>query len=233
MESALSTLSDEIPPSPNPVPHHLQSRYVAQRILRAREQIAAAQQDAELGELLESHGYASAQLVEGMALQIAAQNAYTARQNAIGAYNQARRTRSLEARRVWQTYMRFRLIARGLFLDADTRVALGVSHKLPRDAEAWLTHAQASYTTALNTPAYLEVLEEHGYPTAILQTNLQDIENIVALSNEVRMQRAQAVRATENRTLAHTALEVWLTRMRAVAQYATHARPDLWRKLNA
>lgn len=232
MESTLSTQSNETTASPRSPARSIQSRLVAQRIITAREQITAVQHDAELSALLETYGYTSAQLVEGMVLQTAAQNAYNARQTAIGAFQQARLSLITQTRKTLQSYHRFRRIARGLLSQAEARVALGVKGKVPRERETWLAHAQASYTTALNTPAYLDVFEAHGYTATVLQANLAEVANVVALMNQVRAQRAHAVQATETRTGALVALDVWLARFLAVTEYATHARPDLWRKVN-
>lgn len=87
--------------------------------------------------------------------------------------------------------------------------------------------ARAAYQTAVNTPAYLNVLATHGYA---LETLEQAIATLDDLSNALTARAdayAAAHRAMEARSAALRALNGWTTKVRAIARVAMRDRPDL------
>ena len=98
---------------------------------------------------------------------------------------------------------------------------------MPREIEPFLAQAQATYTTALETPEYLSALAAHGYPASELEANLAQLQTLVSAISALGAASAAAKLATAQRENAVNDLETWLRRFRAVARYALRDQPEL------
>jgi len=79
-------MSTEPVPTPKPAPRKAeQDRQIADLITLAREKLETARDDAEIAPLIAAKGHTAQKLKEGLAVQQAAQDAFTARQTAVAA----------------------------------------------------------------------------------------------------------------------------------------------------
>lgn len=209
------------------LPRALQSRAMAEHIVRVREHIMHAQNDAELSALLLARGLDSAQLAQGLELQSAAATAYDARQQLMGAQQAAYLALAEATRQARQDFYEFRALARLALKDSAARTALGLAGSQPDDMEQFMAQARATYTAVLETPTYLDALTDYAFPQTRLETLLDELDALYGLIASANQAKSQALRATQTRNTAVAALDEWYLRFKAIVRYATRARPEL------
>jgi hypothetical protein len=167
-----------------------------------------------------------------MALQSAAQAAFTDRQQAFAGQKQAAADLAEADQAARGAYAAFRTTGRSLFIAAADRTALGLAGQVPDDTEKFVTAARAGYSAALETPAYLNELAQYGSPQATLQAGLVLLDALDATRAAHERAKAAAIRAPQQRDAAAANLDAWLRQFRGIAKVATRGRPDLARKLD-
>jgi hypothetical protein len=227
-------MSNETPPTPpakKSRPRSDQDQIIANRITAAREQILLAQGDAEIMTLVAPRGYDQDKLSEGLSLQQAAQQAFSARQEALGAQKQANENFANALVAARQTYTDFREIARSFLTDSTARTALGLNERIPADIQKLTTVARTAYTATLNNSIYLAALSPYGYSQSSLQIILTDLDGLISQNNAQASAQASAARATQQRDEADAVLILWLKQFKTVAKIALRSRSDLIQKL--
>lgn len=197
-----------------------QSRVTIETILATPEILA----------LLAPRSYDAAKLSAGLALQTAAQNAFTLRQTAIGdetKANQAVATARLAAR---AAYDDFRETVRAAYKGRSERQALGVVGALPPDTEKLLTQARASYAAAAQAP-YGAALSPLGYDAAGLAAARATADALQTARAAQERAQGAAVAATDARNAAVKALREWMQVLQRLAKVALRTRPDLLGRL--
>jgi hypothetical protein len=204
-----------------------QDQRIADRIAAVRQMLTLAQSDQELAALLAGRGYDAARLAEGLALQDAAQAAFTGRQRA--AAEQTAATAALVAAdaAARRAYNDFRITARAVFPAPAASQALGLAGAASEDLQKFLTAARTSYDVALNTAAYLTELARFGYAQAALEAARGLLDALAAADAAQEAAKAAALQATRQRDAAVADLDAWLRRFRTVAKIAVRGRPDL------
>jgi hypothetical protein len=222
-------MTDEPTPTPTPKPappRAEQDQKIANLITETKQMIGIAQDDTALSALLAARGYDAATLAEGLALQQAAQDAFTTRQAARAAQKQAaaNATKAEDAAR--QAYADFRQTARVLFAVPADQAALGLTGNAPKDAQKFITLARASYAAAQSAP-YAALLSRHGISG-------QAVAALDAFSKAGEAQSAAAaaaVKATADRDAAAKALKQWSKQFKSIAAIALRAQPAQAKKL--
>ncbi|MGC1376743.1 MAG: hypothetical protein WA821_10980 [Anaerolineales bacterium] len=219
------------PPAPTPTPKRAapraeQDQEIANMITETRQMIGVAQDDAELAALLATRGYDADTLAEGLSLQQAAQDAFTARQAASAAQKQAIANATEAEAAARQAYTDFRQTARALFAASAERAALGLTGDVPRDAQKFITLARASYAAAQSAP-YAAALSKYGFSG-------QAVAALDAFSKAGEAQNAAAaaaVKATADRDATAKALKQWSKQFKSIAAVALRAQPTQAKKL--
>jgi hypothetical protein len=208
-----------------------QDQKIANDITEIGERIGSATRDPEVAALLAERGYDPDAFAAGQALQETAQAAFTARQTALGAQHQA--SAALDGARMTalQTYNDFRETARAVFTSTADRSTLSLNGRVPKDAQAFITLARASYTGAQSVP-YQATLAKYGYPAAALATALATLNAYSAAHQASTSAAADATQAIVLRDAAYKNLVQWDKQFRAIAKVAARTRSDLARKLN-
>ena len=226
-------LDQPAPPEPKPVvPRSPQDQKMADRIADARETILIVQADPELAERLSLRGFDAARLTAGLDLQLAAQTAFTNRQTAMGEEDAANAAFAATRTKCRQDYTDFRTTSRKAFKkDPAAQTALGVTGRIPGDAQQLVTTARASYNAALTAPAYLSELALEGYPPAALEALIAGLDALQAANTRQETAHAAAVRATALRDDADQSLADWRSRFNTAAAVAARDRTALAAKL--
>jgi hypothetical protein len=208
-----------------------QDQVMADRITATLEIIHIVQQDSELAGLLAPRGYDAAKLAQGLTKQQAAQSAFAARQQAMSAQKDGTNKVTELAATAQQAYSDFRETARGIFKDPVALAAVGVTGKLARDREKFITQAKASYEGALANPGYLSELARFGFPEPAVRSAQATLDALVDAEAAQEAGKASATRATKARDEAVEEMDGWMSQFRAIARVATRSRPDLAKKL--
>lgn len=217
---ASATLNPETPAAPA-TSRAVQSRSKAERLTATLETLRAVTNDSATLARLAAHGYDNTALAQGMARYLAAQNAYNARQQAMGAKQTLFAEWTQAFARVRADYINFCVLARALFKNNPAaRTALGIKGKLPRDFEQFIAHAQATYAAALATPEYLAVLSGRGFTADALEANAAALTAVVDTFTAWRAAYTAAARATAQRNAALYEMENWMQEFRAVLRFA-------------
>jgi hypothetical protein len=225
-------------PSTNPLPsaprrdspRAEQDQRIANDITEISERMGSATRDPEIAALLAERGYDAATFTAGQSLQAAAQAAFTARQTALGAQRQAGAALDGARMTALQTFNDFRDTARAVFTSTADRSALSLNGRVPRDAQAFITLARASYTGAQNDP-YQTALAKYGYPAAALATALATLDAYSVANDASNSAAANAAQATALRDAAYKNLTQWDKQFKAIAKVAARTRSDLTKKL--
>jgi hypothetical protein len=219
------------PPAPKtPSRRADQDQVIANLITETRQMIEIARDDPAIAPVLAGRGYDAAALAAGLALQQAAQDAYTARQIAMAAQQQAAATAADALAAARAAYTDFRETARSTFSDPNVRTALKVTGVIPEDLQKFLTAARASYTAAQSAP-YQATLATYGFPAETLASAVAALD---ALSEAYKSQKAigkDAVQATSDRDAAVKALNQWAKQFKGIASVALRAQPIQAKKL--
>lgn len=173
--------------------------------------------------------YSEAEVQAGLALQVAAQNAFTDRQNAQGTASARRRARDLVLTKVTDEFRAFRTTVRST-LPASALTPLGASGRLPVDLQKLITLVRSAYETA-RTPAYLPALEQRKITGPILAARMVDAENLERLDGQFKAADKTATAATRVRDEAGDALRTWVSKFRKQVRSDLRRHPDLFAKL--
>lgn len=224
--------TDLLPPAPGRGgPRAEQDQKIANDITEIGERMESAKNDTEIAALLAGRGYDTAAFTQGQTLQEAAQSAFTARQTARGAQRQASAALDGARTTALQTYNDFRETARAVFTSTADRSTLSLNGRVPKDAQAFITLARASYAGAQNDP-YKTTLAKYGYPAAAIITALATLDAYSAANEASTSVAAAATQATALRDAAYKNLVQWDKQFRAIAKVAARTRSDLAKKLN-
>jgi hypothetical protein len=217
--------------TPKPTPHKAeQDQQMANYITEALQRLEVARDDAEIAPLIAARGYNTTRLAEGLAVQKAAQDAFTARQTAMAAQSQAVAACDGAELTARSTYADYRTIAGGVFTVPADRAAVGLKGAVPDDMQKFITLAHSSYDNAKNEP-YQTALAVYGYAPATLDAALATLDVFTTAIEAQASAVGAAVRSTAARNEAVKALKVWMRMFDKVASVALKNRPDLLKKL--
>jgi hypothetical protein len=194
-----------------------QDKLIANRVSAIDQILNSLQSNPEIMLILSECGYPD--LNEGMGLQEIAMTAYIARQEAAGQQigatlgvrgaNQAARS----------AYGDFRQMARIVFKDDATRLALNLNGRVFADRARFLHQARAGYEAAL-TPEYAPALAKRGYARPVIEAGLALLDTLVAAEDAQTAAKAAALDATARRTAAMQRLNAWYGEFHAIAKIA-------------
>ncbi|WP_309709895.1 hypothetical protein [Armatimonas sp.] len=207
-----------------------QDQRIQNDITEAAVMLQNIESDTELKTLLNAAGIDDDECDTGKARQVASQEGYNARQDAIGAEESATNT----LKTLWPTVeaeaVDIREVLRARFTGSGDRRALGIMGNLPQDRQKAITVMRATYTECKKAQ-YQTILGKSGYDPAALDTRLDhltDAENTIAAA---RKATADAKRATEQRNSAIKELRQWVSMVKRIAKRSLRTRPDLLDKL--
>lgn len=224
-------MADQPVPTPKPpIRRADQDQAVANLITQAQQMIQTAQDDAEIAPLLAARGYNTQKLAQGLALQEAAQIAFTARQTALAAQKQAAAAAAGAETTARETYVDFRETARAVLASSAERTALGLLGKVPADTQKFITLARASYATAQTAP-YQAALATYGFPSATIAAALATLDAFSAARQAHQSALGAATQATAARDAAVKELGAWVKQFGKIAAVALRAQPGLAKKL--
>jgi hypothetical protein len=165
----------------------------------------------------------------GKAAQLAAQDSFTERQNALG----AEQTAYTALQTLWPTVIKeagdFREIARARIPEIGLRKALGLVGNFPQDRQRVLTLLRATYTEA-QKPEYQDIFGS-AFSIIFLTERLERLQAAEDAIVEARNATNTAKRATEQRNEAVKSLKLWTSMVKKIARRALRDRPDLLGKL--
>ena len=228
-------MPDTTPPPPKPKPSRAaQDQRLANDIAAARVLLETARIDAEIAPLLAARGYDAAKLAQGLAAQQAAQDAYTARQTALGLLGNGATNADAAQTTARQNYADFRETGRAVAAvssnAAAARATLGLNGKVQADAQKFITQARASYAAARQAP-HAAQFATYGYPEAILAALESALDALEQAQRAHTAADSGAQDATRRRDAAFKALSEWLAPFKRIAKVALRARPDLLARL--
>lgn len=207
-----------------------QDQQIANDIGVALELLETAQSDAEIRPLMEERGYDAEALGIGVALQLAAQKAFSARQEAMAKSEEAGAAFDGVEAAARQAYADFRETARVKFSAATERAGLGLNGAVPRDLQKFITTATTSYEAA-QRPAYAAVLAKAGFKPATAAAELAALKRLSELQTKFTAAAGNAKSATTARDVAHVKLAKWMREYRRLAKLALRGKPGLLAKL--
>lgn len=213
--------------APRARPHRLQAIRTAQRLAAIETVLQNVTANAELAAALEARGYDATRMAQGHALRTAAQNAFVARQQAIGVQREAAAQLASVHMAARRTFVDFRITARSLLMSPADRARLDLDAMIPVDADAFLSVARSSYLNALGIPTLAAQLSAYGYTAEKLQAALAQLDTVATALHQADLARSQAQQATLARKFAERELGSWLNRFLISARLVTRNRPDL------
>lgn len=207
-----------------------QDRLIAQEIETALQEILAVQAEPQLIRRLADYGFTAAHLDEGLALQAAAQAAYTERQQAQGAQREAYACLDSCRQTAMRLYTNFRQQARTVCTSQADRTSLTLFGTAPKNTRRFLTQARTAYATA-GQPEFAAPLASAGFGRAQLaaaEASLEALETAIHAANAASQ---RAVQSTASRDTAAIVLRSWIQRLctlKRVAQsdYALRSRAN-------
>lgn len=228
-ESARSGAESTTSKKKRPTPAE-QDRELANFISQSRVTIETILSTPEILTLLSARGYDATKLSDGLALQSAAQESFTARQTAIGEETKANAAVATARTKARSAYHDFRETVRAAFRGEAERKALGVVGTIPPDTEKLLTHAKASYSAAGQAP-YSSVLGGLGYGESGLSVAKTTADTLQSARATQESARTSAIAATTKRNAHATSLRLWMQDLHRISKVALRARPDLLGRL--
>lgn len=224
-------MSDQPAPAPKPAPRRAeQDQATANLITATRQMIESARDDAAIAATLAGRGYDADKFSEGLALQQAAQDAFTIRQTAMAAQKQAAATLDGAEATAREMYLDFRETVRAVMTASADRTALGLTGKIPEDLQKFITTARASYTAAQSGP-YAATLATYGFPAAAIAAAVAALDALSTADQAQTAAIAAAVQATANRDAAVKAVDQWSRQFKRIAAVALRAQPAQAKKL--
>jgi hypothetical protein len=200
--------------------HHkneTQDKKLSNRITAIKQVIDGIQSNSEIMLILMQHGYPN--LDEGIALQDAAFSAYVARQQALAEQLGATIGAGQANGAAREAYGDFRKMARIVFKDDATRLALNLNGRVSADRARFMRVARAGYDAAL-TDTYGPALAQRGFPRPVIEAGSALLDALTAAEEAQTAARAAALQATANRTAAMRCLDDWFIQFRDIAKIA-------------
>ncbi len=209
-----------------------QDQQMANDITAADELLTVAKTDAEIGPLMAAKGYDATELADGVALQTAAQGAYSDRQKAIAELDFSSKAFGDAEVIARKSYADFRETARVKFSSDADQAALGLNGAVPKDLQKFITTANASYVGA-QAVAYGPVLTKAGYAPAALVAALLALKALATLHTNFTTTDGNATKATDTRDTAYKKMAKWVGDYRRLGKIALRAKPGLLSKIGA
>ncbi len=116
-------------------------------------------------------------------------------------------------------YGDFRKLARIVFKDNATRLALNLNGRVFADRARFLHQARAGYEAAL-TPDYAPSLAKRGCARTDIEAGMALLDALVAAEDAQTAAKAAALDATARRTAAMQRLNAWFGEFHAIAKLA-------------
>jgi len=204
---------------------------VTNDINEAKAFLSVIDADPELAATLGTRGIDSAERAIGNGLVTAANNAYIARQSALGAETSAFAQVMVAEEPVLKNYADFRVLCRSRISDRGVQQALGLTGKVPTDRNSRLQVIRAAYTEA-QKPMHQALMTKLGYTHEELTRLLAEVATLEAAADTARIAMGDALMATQERNKAMKALRAWMKSARATAKRVLANRPDLATKLS-
>ena len=227
-DAAVTFTADEVIGTPaKKRVRYFQKFPAGERIIMARELLTTVQNNAELTAWFAAHGYDAGRLAEGVALQAAAEAAHLVRPQLQSSQLSATDNLSVAAQRVRRAFFDLRLVGRTHFKDAPARQALSLNTPRPRNLEAVILNARATYTAALEMPEYAAALEAYQYTPERLQSLLAEAEALYTLIAQANETRGASQRATRERVQTIAALDSWMSGFRIAARIIAREHREL------
>ena len=194
-----------------------QDQQLVNRITIIKDILNGLQHNPDIMLILSEWGYPD--LNEGLALQECAFMAYAARQSAIA--DQLNATEAIQDvnKAARSGYGDFRKLARIVFKDNATRLALNLNGRVFADRARFLHQARAGYEAAL-TPDYAPALAKRGCARPDIEAGLALLDALVAAEDAQTAAKAAALDATARRTAAMQRLNAWFGEFHAIAKLA-------------
>jgi hypothetical protein len=194
-----------------------QDQQLANRITLIEELLNGLQRNLDIMLILSEYGYSD--LNEGLTLQQDAFNAFSVRQGAIGYKIDATLAVQDANKAARSAYGDFRKLARIVFKDNATRLALNLNGRVFADRARFLHQARAGYEAAL-TPEYAPALAKRGYARPDIEAGLALLDALVVAEDAQTAAKAAALDATARRTAAMRNLNTWFGEFHAIAKLA-------------
>ena len=217
-ETVMDTQESATTKKKRPTPAE-QDEELANFISQSRVAIETFLAHPELLSKLALRGYDAGKLNAGLALQSAAQAAFTARQTAMGNETRANQAVATARTAAYSAHYDFRETVRAAFRGQSERQALGVVGSIPADTERLLTQARASYAAAAQAP-YHAVLSGLGYNDAGLSAAVATVTALQTARATQEAARSTAVAATAARNAAAKELKEWMQALNRIAKLA-------------
>ena len=196
-----------------------QDRRISNAMDAIRTMITNIRLNPQIGELLAARGYDEMRLDEGLQLLETTGTSFNRRSAAITAQRIATASVNGNEKTARTVYADFRLTARGLFPNKETRSELALKGSVPEDRNEFLSIARNSINNARNEP-YAARFSEFGYDGAMLDTINGKLDALTESNAAQNNTIIEAVQATKERDEAYAALAAWMKQFRKVAKAA-------------
>ena len=210
------TIDTPTPPDPpkKPATRSLQDTRIANNIAETRTLLTRIQDDSTLLTKLAARGFMQARLTALIVLVDAAQDAFDARQQAIATQQGAVAGTQSAYQETHHLFVELRDSTRLAFLtDSSAWVALGTVGRIPADSERFQTLVRTALTSAASSP-YKEALTAVGFTDTKHAALLASATRHEARRVATETAKRDALRATEARNSAYTALGTALTALK-------------------
>ena len=187
-----------------------QDQEIQNYINEARQSIQQALETPVTQTLLFPLGFSPARLAEGLTLADAAITTFAARQQAIGEESQSVAAAGVALITAQSGLVRFREAVRIATPDKTIQTALGITGRVPKDGEKFLTAMQATLRTAQQAP-YAVLVASVGYDAPALAALAALGDSFATARRQSTEAQARAKAATAKRNEAVKALRVFTT----------------------
>jgi hypothetical protein len=185
-----------------------QDQEIQNFINEARQRIQQARETPETQARLATLGFSATRLADGATLAEAAVTAFAARQRALGEAEQGVAEARAAGTRLVAGFVHFRQAVRIATSDNAIQAGLGVTGRLPKDTEKFLTAVQASLQTAQH-PSYAPLVASVGYDAPALAALAAVGEGFAAARRSSTEAQAHARATTADRNAAVKALRTF------------------------
>ena len=176
-----------------------QDQEIQNYINEARQRIQQALETPAVLAALLPLGFSTGRITEGLTLADAAVTKFAARQQALGEESQSIAAVGVALSAAQSGFVRFREAIRIATADKTIQTALGITGRVPRDGEKFLTAIQATLKTAQQAP-YAALVGSVGYdaPALAALSALGDSFATARRQSAEAQARAKAATATRN-----------------------------------
>jgi hypothetical protein len=189
-----------------PVKRSLQDTRIANNMAEVRTLLTRIQGDAVLQAQLAARGFTQARLTALVGLVGAAQDAFEARQQAIGMQQGAVALTQSAYQETYRLFVELRDSARLAYIsDSSAWVAIGAVGRVPTDSDKFQTLVRTALSHAASSP-YKEALAAVGFTDAKRATLVAAAQNHEASRVRSDTAKRSALTATETRNTAYSAL---------------------------